>query len=92
MRPASGVSNPAIMRRSVVLPQPEGPSRVKNSPASMLKSTRSTAGMVPAKMRETPDMVIAPRLAAAGSGGVGSERLSGITGTPCCGLWSMGNS
>ena len=28
MRPLVGVSSPAIMRRVVVLPQPEGPSRV----------------------------------------------------------------
>ena len=28
MRPLVGVSRPAIMRRVVVLPQPEGPSRV----------------------------------------------------------------
>ena len=30
--PEVGISNPAISRSSVVLPQPEGPSRVKNSP------------------------------------------------------------
>ncbi len=29
--PALGVSNPASMRISVVLPQPDGPSRAKNS-------------------------------------------------------------
>ena len=43
MRPPSGRSKPAIMRRSVVLPQPEGPSSVKNSPASTEKLTSSTA-------------------------------------------------
>ena len=32
MRPSSGVSKPASMRSSVVLPQPEGPSSAKNSP------------------------------------------------------------
>ena len=37
MVPPSGASNPATMRSSVVLPQPEGPSRQKNSPASMLR-------------------------------------------------------
>jgi len=30
MRPLSGVSNPAISRSSVVLPQPDGPSSAKN--------------------------------------------------------------
>src|SRR5262245_43238746 len=41
--PAVGYSRPAIMRRVVVLPQPEGPSRHTTSPASTLRSTRSTA-------------------------------------------------
>ena len=31
--PALGVSKPAIIRMSVVLPQPDGPSRQKNSPS-----------------------------------------------------------
>src|SRR5439155_16670263 len=43
MRPASGMSKPAIIRNSVVLPQPEGPRRVKNSPALMPMLTLSTA-------------------------------------------------
>ena len=33
MRPPVGSSSPAIMRSVVVLPQPEGPSRQKNSPS-----------------------------------------------------------
>src|SRR6266571_6728624 len=45
--PASGRSNPAIMRSSVVFPQPEGPSRVKNSPASIAMLTLSTAVSAP---------------------------------------------
>ena len=44
MRPLSGVSNPAISRSNVVLPQPEGPSSAKNSPRSTISDTRSTAG------------------------------------------------
>ena len=35
MRPSSGVSKPASIRSSVVLPQPLGPSSAKNSPARM---------------------------------------------------------
>ena len=31
MRPSSGVSKPASIRSSVVLPQPDGPSSAKNS-------------------------------------------------------------
>ncbi len=38
MRPEVGSSSPAIMRSVVVLPQPEGPSRQKNSPSSTTKS------------------------------------------------------
>ena len=34
-RPQSGSSKPAIMRSVVVLPQPDGPSSEKNSPAAM---------------------------------------------------------
>lgn len=40
--------NPAIMRRSVVLPQPEGPRRKKSLPGAMARETLSTAGMVEA--------------------------------------------
>src|SRR5216683_884469 len=40
MRPAVGVSRPAIIRRVVVLPQPEGPTKVKNS-RSPISSDRS---------------------------------------------------
>ena len=37
MAPALGSSSPAIMRSVVVLPQPDGPSRQKNSPSSTVK-------------------------------------------------------
>src|SRR5215470_10183106 len=35
--PSSGVSSPAMQRKVVVLPQPDGPSRVKNVPVSSAK-------------------------------------------------------
>src|SRR5262252_3795001 len=41
--PEVGSSNPAIMRRVVVLPQPEGPSMTKNSPSSTVKVEPLTA-------------------------------------------------
>src|SRR6185437_11029555 len=41
--PLVGRSKPAIMRRVVVLPQPEGPRSVKNSPGGMRRSIASTA-------------------------------------------------
>src|SRR5262245_17871354 len=51
MRPASGRSNPAIKRSVVVLPEPDGPSRVKNSPGAMSRSTPSTATTSPYALR-----------------------------------------
>src|SRR5215475_1939715 len=51
--PASSSQNPAIMRSKVVLPQPDGPSSVKNSPSPTSRSMPSTARTVP-KLRETP--------------------------------------
>ena len=41
--PLVGSSNPAIMRSVVVLPQPEGPSRQKNSPSRTVKVESCTA-------------------------------------------------
>src|SRR5579884_1511246 len=41
--PSLGVSKPAIMRRMVVLPQPLGPSSVRNSPCSTVRWMWSTA-------------------------------------------------
>src|SRR5688572_18955872 len=39
--PRSGMTKPAIMRSSVVLPDPDGPSRLVNRPASKSMLTRS---------------------------------------------------
>ena len=47
MRPEVGSSRPAIMRRVVVLPQPDGPSRTKNSPFSTTKLESLTAAKSP---------------------------------------------
>ncbi|MNF02403.1 hypothetical protein D3C80_2015400 [compost metagenome] len=41
--PAVGNSKPAIIRSRVVLPQPEGPSRVKNSLSRISRSTHFNA-------------------------------------------------
>ena len=43
--PAVGGSSPPIMRSKVVLPQPEGPSRTRNSPSVLARSIPSTAGV-----------------------------------------------
>ena len=47
MRPLVGSSKPASMRISVVLPQPEGPRRQKNSPRKMSRERSSTATASP---------------------------------------------
>ena len=44
---------PASMRSSVVLPEPDGPTTVKNSPSRTSRSTRSTAASSP-NVRLTP--------------------------------------
>ena len=44
IRPDVGSTNPATMRKIVVLPQPEGPSTVMNSPGSTATSTPATTG------------------------------------------------
>ena len=48
--PAVGISKPAIIFRIVVLPQPDGPSREKNSPRAMLKQASSTATKSPNRL------------------------------------------
>jgi hypothetical protein len=45
--PASGRSNPAISRSRVVFPDPDGPSKVKNSPGRTVRSIPSTAATLP---------------------------------------------
>ena len=47
MVPALGRSSPASARSVVVLPQPEGPSRVNCSPGCTAKLTPRTATTVP---------------------------------------------
>ena len=47
IRPAVGSSKPPIIRSVVVLPQPDGPSSEKNSPAATSIDTPSTARTPP---------------------------------------------
>src|SRR5262245_58353755 len=48
--PADGDSKPAIRRRLVVLPQPDGPSKVKNSPGATSRSTVSSPTTSPKRL------------------------------------------
>src|SRR5579864_1510734 len=45
--PAVGVSRPAIMRRRVVFPEPEGPRKTRNSPSRVSRLTSLTAPSSP---------------------------------------------
>jgi hypothetical protein len=47
MEPWLGRENPAIIISNVVFPEPEGPSKVRNSPAATSSETSSTAFSVP---------------------------------------------
>src|SRR4051794_2726786 len=44
--PESGVSSPLMRRSKVVLPEPEGPTMVSNSPSEILRLRSLTAGVV----------------------------------------------
>src|SRR5256885_16858513 len=63
--PAVRSAKPAIVRSSVVLPQPDGPSSVKNSPSSISSDTSSTARTVP-NVRDTWSIEIAVKNAPQG--------------------------
>src|SRR5687767_12841838 len=80
MRPRSRSQNPATMRRSVVLPHPDGPSRVKNSPSRTASETSSMARTLP-KARATPSIV----MPANGSAGLLDRLLDAIHGLAALG-------
>src|SRR5215472_18894380 len=52
--PALGAVRPATMRSSVLLPQPEGPSRLRNSPGLTSRSMPASASRPAAKRFATP--------------------------------------
>src|ERR1700682_4155713 len=49
--PSEISSSPAIIRRSVLLPQPEGPTSTQNSPSAIDTSTPCTTGVLPNDLR-----------------------------------------
>ena len=51
MSPAVCFSRPAIIRKRVVLPHPDGPRRTRNSPSRTARSTPSTAVWSPHSLR-----------------------------------------
>src|SRR3954454_11159422 len=50
-RPASGSVRPAMMRSSVLLPEPEAPSSTNSSPCAISRSTSRTTGSEPYRLR-----------------------------------------
>src|SRR4051794_16856231 len=56
MSPAVMSSSPTIMRSNVDLPQPDGPTRIMNSPSSISSSTSFTASVPSGNVRLTWSM------------------------------------
>src|SRR5919204_200311 len=81
MRPASGTSKPAIIRRLVVLPQPLGPSSEKNSPSAIESDTSCTAATRPNPLL-TPSSAIATLRSCAIKRVYGRQPLSMLTSAP----------
>src|SRR6266536_6618997 len=63
IEPVLASSSPAIMRRSVDLPQPDGPTRTRNSPLPISSETSSTATTSPLKTLPTCSRTISPTVA-----------------------------
>src|SRR4051812_25061799 len=63
MRPPVTFSSPPIERRSVVFPQPDGPTSTMNSPSPIVRSTSSTARTPPANSLTTWSRTISPKAA-----------------------------
>jgi len=68
--PSSGISSPAMARSSVVLPEPEGPSRARNSPGSARSETPFSAGKRPKRFL-TPSTCSPSAARASGARGAG---------------------
>src|SRR5512143_1255018 len=64
MSPAVGSSIPAIIRRSVVFPHPDGPRRTRNSPSAVARSTCATALTCPNSF-DIPRISTCPMMSAA---------------------------
>src|SRR6185312_14827043 len=73
--PAVGCSKPAMRRRQVVLPEPDGPSSAKNSPSAISKLTSSAA-------RTSPKWRLTLWKATAGELVSDIQRATGLHGKP----------
>lgn len=62
MVPLVGASKPAIIRSTVVLPDPDGPSMEKNSPSAISRSTPATASVRPKDLRRFCNRMAIPSM------------------------------
>ena len=82
--PDVGCSKPAIIRREVVLPQPEGPRKVKNEPGGICRSTASTAATAPKRFdTATNSMSGLADLSCKGGSDPVNRRVTLMRGKPC---------
>src|SRR5438105_8508022 len=72
MLPEVGVSSPATMFKSVLLPQPDGPTRIRNSPASTSMSMPLRMSVAP-KLLRTSRIESAPIVLSLSFDGAGRE-------------------
>src|SRR5262245_5576425 len=70
-RPLDTCSSPAIIRRSVVFPHPDGPTSTMNSPSAISRLTSSTAFTPPSKTLDTCSTLTPPSV----NGHRSAERL-----------------
>src|SRR5262245_50911300 len=80
MSPEVGSSSPAIMRMVVVLPQPEGPRRTKNSRSAMSSERSCTATKLPKRFATRSRMMRATSLAPDYETAVDAQDLAGDEG------------
>src|SRR5437588_10526304 len=76
MRPASGSSKPATIRSVVVLPQPLGPSREKNSPGSISTEMSSTATVWSNRLVSESSLTCPPLISVLSDSGYAGQCLS----------------
>src|SRR5882724_9344321 len=69
MSPSVGISSPAIMRNTVVLPPPLGPSNASSSPSLAEKLTLLTAATLPNRLLTFFSSMLMPRRRAPGASG-----------------------
>ena len=73
IRPALGISSPAIMRSVVVLPHPDGPSSVISSPFAISRSRLRIALEVAEPLLDRPEDDVAHRAPQRGNRAIGGE-------------------